>query len=78
MPGVKKGLEDMEEEERERERQALIANAELQERIDAVRPGDYQLQVCVSVPRTLVLFVNDVLCGRVSDGMDQGRKPMGR
>ncbi|CAM9547986.1 unnamed protein product [Ascophyllum nodosum] len=42
-----KGLEDMEEEERERERQALIANAELQERIDAVRPGDYQLQVHV-------------------------------
>lgn len=36
---------ELEEEERTRESQALAAKAELEERLESVRPGDYQLQV---------------------------------
>lgn len=36
---------ELEEEERTREQQAMAARNEYQERLDAVRPGDYQLQV---------------------------------
>lgn len=38
-------LGELEEEERVRESQALAAKAELEEKLEAVRPGDYQLQV---------------------------------
>eukprot|EP00903_Cladosiphon_okamuranus_P014837 g13738.t1 len=38
---------ELEEEERARESQALAAKAELEERLEAVKPGDYQLQVHV-------------------------------
>ena len=38
-------LDELEEEERARESQALAAKAELEERLQAVKPGDYQLQV---------------------------------
>lgn len=38
----------MEEEERIAEELALAAKIEYQERLDTVRPGDYQLQVAHS------------------------------
>lgn len=44
-PEVEEERGELEEEQRAREEQALAARAEYQERIDAIRPGDYQLQV---------------------------------
>lgn len=43
--GAEDEVDEFEEEERARETQALAARAEFEERLTAVRPGDYQLQV---------------------------------
>ncbi|CAM9642788.1 unnamed protein product, partial [Hapterophycus canaliculatus] len=43
-PGVDIELDDFEEEERARETLALASRAEFEERLAAIRPGDYQLQ----------------------------------
>lgn len=47
--GAEGEVDDFEEEERARETQALAARADFEERLAAVRPGDYQLQV---IPQT--------------------------
>ncbi|CAM9162703.1 unnamed protein product [Scytosiphon promiscuus] len=46
-PGVEVELDDFEEEERARETQALASRAEFEERLAAIKPGDYQLQIHV-------------------------------
>ena len=45
----------MEEGERTREALALAARAEFEERLEAVRPGDYQLQVVAECSRAVVM-----------------------
>ncbi|CAM9402960.1 unnamed protein product [Ectocarpus sp. 12 AP-2014] len=45
--GAEDEVDEFEEEERARETQALAARAEFEERLAAVRPGDYQLQIHV-------------------------------
>lgn len=53
-----RGEED--EEERSRQQQALIARGEYQERLDAVKPGDYQLQARGFGPQGTGTFVQRV------------------
>lgn len=45
IPGAEEELDEAQEEEKERERQALADRVEYQARLDDVRPGDYQIQV---------------------------------
>ncbi|CBN80088.1 conserved unknown protein [Ectocarpus siliculosus] len=45
--GAEDEVDEFEEEERARETQALAARAEFEDRLAAVRPGDYQLQIHV-------------------------------
>lgn len=49
IPGASEEQEEAEEEERARERLALETRREYQERLTAVRPGDYQLQVSIAL-----------------------------
>lgn len=49
IPGASEEQEEAEEEERVRERLALETRREYQERLTAVRPGDYQLQVSIAL-----------------------------
>lgn len=57
-------LGELEEEERVRESQALAAKAELEEKLEAVKPGDYQLQVSAVVTRDVEVWWLFLFSGR--------------
>ena len=49
MANAKEELQEMEEEDRETERQAMAASVELEKKRDAIIPGAYHVQVCANV-----------------------------